>query len=172
MGGITYESVALLMRYLFLPLAVFITLYTVYMTIVDSMRASAVRAREAETGVLARLEYTGRRGESMKAYLVKEGTVGSGRTADVRLYARDVEKKHFYYEIENGGLFITPLDGAPMRTEGEEVQGEREIRPGSTFFAGDLEIKYIMLRIQTPPVSPTTKQFYGKILPNVMSRKK
>lgn len=172
MGGITYESVALLMRYLFLPLAVFITLYAVYMTAVDSMRAKAIRTREAETGVLARLEYADKHGKTVKAYLGKEGTVGAARTADVRIFSQEIEKKHFYYEIENGGLFVTPLDGALVRVDGEEVQGEKEVRPGSAFFAGGVELKYLMIKIPAVPVSPTTKRFYGKILPNIMTKKK
>lgn len=171
MNGITYESAALLLRYLFLPLGVFIALYAAYMTVVDAMRASFVRAREAETGILARLEYRNRRGECVKASLMKEGSVGSGRKADIRLYTPEVEKKHFYYEIQDGGLFITPLDG-PLTAEGKEVTEGAEIRPGSVFLAGDAEIRYTLIKIPTPPVSPTTRRFYGETLKKIMIKKK
>ena len=106
-----------------------------------------------------------------KISLYKEGVVGSGRSADVRIGGAGLERKHFYYEIFDGAVEITPLDGAVVIVDGEEISDFVSLRPGGVFTAGRAQLKYVVNRVPVKPVSPTTKRLYGSILQKVTEKK-
>jgi len=171
LNGNLYESCALVLRYVFVLLGFFIVLRSAYMALVDGGRAKSIRSGEAETGILAHLSVSGERVKKDKYSLYKEGVVGSGRGADVRIGGAGLEKKHFYYEIFDGAIEITPLDGAVIHVDGEEIQDFVCLRPGGVFTAGRAQIRYVVNRITVKPVSPTTRKLYGSILSKVMEKK-
>ena len=171
MNGNIYESCALVLRYGFVILGLFIALRSAYMTLIDGRRAKSIRTKEAETGVLAHFSVSGERVAKEKIPLYKEGTVGSGRSADVRIAGAGLEKRHFHYEITDGAIEITPLDGAVIIAEGEEISDFAAFRPGGVFTCGRAQLKYVVNRIPVIPVSPTTKRLYGSILNKVTEKK-
>lgn len=177
-----YESAALILRFLFLLLAAGIFLRAAWMTFRDSARARSLRQMEEKTGAIAHFRVTDVRGRTAVIPILREGTVGSQWKCDVRISGIKLEKKHFYYEIIDGGIEITPLDGSvmPVMTDmmevknGSEGQGpfdKKAFRPGRTFSCGDAQFKYIVNRISVKPVSPALKRAYGSITGKLMEKK-
>lgn len=168
-----YESAALLLRYVFLVLGAFIFARCAWMTFVDSARASSLRQMEEKSGAIAYFSLLDKRGKKKIYPIRREGTVGTQRSADVRIGGVGLEKKHFYYEIIDGGIEITPLDGAWIRLEGssEEIYEKRALRPGHVFYAGEAEIKYAVYLISKKPISPALKRAYGSITDHLVRKK-
>ena len=171
MNGNLYESFALVLRYVFVLIGVFIVIRSAYMALIDGRRAKSIRAGETETGILAHFTVSGDKVTKEKISLYKEGIVGSGRSADVRIGGAGLERKHFYYEIFDGAVEITPLDGAVVIVDGEEISDFVSLRPGGVFTAGRAQLKYVVNRVPVKPVSPTTKRLYGSILQKVTEKK-
>ena len=171
MNGNVYESCALVLRYAFVLAGAFILVRSAFMTLMDTRRAKVIRSTEAETGVLAHFSLSGEKVPNERYPLYKEGTVGSGRASDLKISGAGLEKKHFYYEIYDGAIEITPLDGAAVFFEGEEITDFLSLRPGGTFRCGRAQFKYIVNRIPVKPVSPTTRRLYGGILSKIVEKK-
>ena len=169
----TYETAALLLRFLFLFLGAAVFVRAAWMTFKDSARASYLRQAEEKTGIIAHFSVTDERGRGMTVPLLREGTVGSQWKADIRIGGAGLEKKHFYYEIIDGGIVSTPLDGAFIKLEEkpEEIYDAETLRPGHVFFAGTVQFKYVVNRIAVKPISPPLKRAYGSITEKILKRK-
>lgn len=167
-----YESAALLLRFLFLLLGILILVRAAWMTVKDSARASSLRQNEEETGVIAHFVVVDRKGRGIEIPLLREGLVGTHRKADIRISGAGLEKKHFYYEIIDGGIVVTPLDGAFIKLEGkpEEMYDPETLRPGRIFFAGNVQFKYVVNLISVKPISPPLKRAYGSIADKILKR--
>ena len=178
-----YESAALVLRFLFLILGAGIFLHALWETSVDLMRGRWLRQAENKTGAIAHFNVTGARWHrTLTIPIPREGTVGSQRKCDVRISGARLEKKHFYYEIIDGGIVITPLDGGvtPVVQDMMEVKNpddgegpfDRKIlRPGRVFECGEAQFRYIVNRISVKPVSPALKRAYGSITGKLMEKK-
>lgn len=177
-----YESVALVLRFLFLLLGAGIFLRAAWATMVDSSRARSLRQLEEKTGTIAYFNVIDARGRKAVVHIPREGTVGSHWKCDVKIGGAGLEKKHFYYEIIDGGIEITPLDGAveAVKTDLMEVKPEMDgegpydkkiLRPGRTFTCANAQFKYIVNRINVKPVSPALKRAYGRITQKLMEKK-
>lgn len=177
-----YESAALVLRFLFLLLGAGIFLRAAWMTFWDSARARSLRQMEERTGAIAHFSVIDSRGRKAIVPIPREGSVGSQWKCDVRIGGAGLEKKHFYYEIIDGGIVITPLDGAvtPVapglmdvkpEADGEGPYDKKVLRPGRTFACGDAQFKYIVNRISVKPVSPALKRAYGSITGKLMEKK-
>ena len=177
-----YESAALVLRFLFLILGAGIFLRAAWATVVDSARARALRQMEEKTGTIAYFNVIDARGRKQVVHIPREGTVGAQWKCDVKIGGVGLEKKHFYFEIVDGGIEITPLDGAvtPVKpdlmevrpeTDGEGPYDKKILRPGRTFACGEAQFKYIVNRISVKPVSPALRRAYGSIIGKLMEKK-
>ena len=177
-----YESAALVLRFLFLILGAGIFLRAAWETAVDSSRARFLRQAEEKTGAIAYFSVIDARGRKSVVPLPREGTVGAQWKCDVKIGGAGLQKKHFYYEIIDGGIVITPLDGEVKPTVNDimEVKKEEEsvgpydkktFRPGRTFSAGSAQFKYVVNRIHVKPVSPALKRAYGSITAKLLQKK-
>ena len=177
-----YESAALVLRFLFLALGAGIFLRALRETMVDTRRARWLRQAENETGAIAHFTVTDSRGRKTVVPIPREGTVGSQWKCDVRIGGIRLEKKHFYFEIIDGGIVITPLDGGvtPVVSDIMEVKNpddgegpfdKKILRPGRVFECGEAQFKYIVNRISVKPVSPALKRAYGSITGKLMEKK-
>lgn len=177
-----YESAALVLRFLFLALGAGIFLRGAWATVVDSARARSLRQLEEKTGMIAYFNVIDARGNKQVVYIPREGTVGAQWKCDVKIGGIGLEKKHFYFEIIDGGIEITPLDGAvtPIapdlmevrpETDGEGPYDKKVLRPGRMFTCGEAQFKYIVSRISVKPVSPALKRAYGSITRKLMEKK-
>lgn len=177
-----YETAALVLRFLFLVLGAGIFLRAAWATVVDSARARSLRQLEEKTGNIAYFSVIDARGRKQVVPIPREGSVGAQWKCDVKIGGIKLEKKHFYYEIIDGGIEITPLDGAvePVKTDLMEVRPETDgegpydkkiLRPGRTFTCGEAQFKYVVNRIPVKPVSPALKRAYGSIAGKLMEKK-
>lgn len=176
-----YESAALVLRFLFLFLGAGIFLRAAWETAVDSSRARSLRQFEEKTGAIAHFVVIDARGRKTVVPIPREGTVGAQWKCDVKIGGVGLEKKHFYYEIVNGGIEITPLDGGVrtvltdiMEVKNKEEEGlfdKKVLRPGRMFICADAQFKYIVNRIAVKPVSPALKRAYGSITAKLMEKK-
>lgn len=177
-----YESAALVLRFVFLFLGAGIFLRAAWETAVDSSRARWLRQTEETTGAIAYFSVIDSRGRKTVVPIPREGLVGSKGKCDVKIGGIRLEKKHFYYEIIDGGIVITPLDGGvtPVMTDMMEIKSEDDgkgpfdkkiLRPGRTFACGEGQLKYIVNRIPVKPVSPALKRAYGRITGKLMEKK-
>ena len=177
-----YESAALVLRFLFLLLGAGIFLRAAWMTFRDSARARSLRQMEEKTAAIAYFSVIDSRGRKINVPIPREGTVGAQWKCDVKIGGVRLERKHFYFEIIDGGIVITPLEGAvtPVAPDLMEVKPESDgegpydikvLRPGRTFACGDAQFKYIVNRISVKPVSPALKRAYGSITGKLMEKK-
>ncbi len=177
-----YESAALVLRFFFLLLGAGIFLRAAWMTFRDSARARSLRQMEEKTGAIAHFTVIDSRGRKTVVPIPREGTVGSQWKCDVKIGGIGLEKKHFYYEIIDGGIEITPLDGAvtpvapdlmdvKCETDGEGPYDKKVLRPGRTFTCAGGQFKYVVNLISARPVSPALKRAYGSIAGKLMEKK-
>lgn len=177
-----YESVALVLRFLFLALGAGIFLRAAWATAVDSARARSLRQMEEKTGAIAYFNMIDARGKRRVVRIPREGAVGSQWKCDVKIANAGLSKRHFYYEIVDGGIEITPVDGAVVTKASDlmEVAADTErkgpydikiLRPGHTFTAGEAQFQYFVDWIDVKPVSPALKRAYGRITQKLMEKK-
>ena len=177
-----YETAALVLRFLFLTLGAGIFLRAAWATAVDSARARSLRQMEEKAGAIAYFNVFDARGEKKVYQIPREGSVGSQWKCDVKIANVGLSKKHFYYEIVDGGIEITPLDGAVIEKApdlmkvGPKAQrkgpyDKKIVRPGHTFTAGKAQFQYFVNWICVKPVSPALKRAYGRITKRLMEKK-
>lgn len=109
MSANAYEVLALAMRYVFAALMVLIVLRGWRISAVDSQRARKLRRLSPETGIIGEMLVVdgGERARPGMRYPVTlEGTIGSGRRADIRVRHSSVSGRHAYYQMTDAGLFV------------------------------------------------------------------
>lgn len=165
-----YQSAALILRYGLTALGAYIAGRAAYMTLRDSRNAARIRSGVKQDGVLARLDVRVKR--HARAYsLEREGAVGSGLGADIRVTSAGLKRRQFYYEIVNGDLIVTALKRTSlMRRPDADAVKQLTIKPGGCFIAEGTVFKYTIYRQKATPLSPMTRRAYGDKLKNVLSR--
>lgn len=118
MNASAYELLSLAMRYVFAGLMALIVLRAWRISAVDSGRAKKLRRLSPETGIIGELLVTdgGERARPGMRYPVTlEGTIGSGRRADIRIRHSAVRARHAYYMMTDEGLFVRGHASARIR---------------------------------------------------------
>lgn len=113
-----YELLALAARYLFAGLMILIVVRAWRITIIDSRRAKTLRRISPETGIsgeLLVLEGDEKAKRGMKYPVIREGQIGSGRKADIRIRHSSVRRRHAYFILKPEGLIVRSHAGAPLR---------------------------------------------------------
>ena len=110
-----YEILALAARYFFAGLFLLIVLRAWRVTVRDARRARKLRRLSPQTGLsgeLVVLEGEGRARRGMRYPVIREGTLGSARSADVRVRHPSVRPRHARFELTEEGLSLTAVSGA------------------------------------------------------------
>ena len=143
-----YEILALAARYFFAALFLLIVLRAWRVTVRDSRRASKLRRWSPQTGLsgeLVVLEGEGRARRGMRYPVIREGTLGSARSADVRVRHPSVRPRHARFELTEEGLSLTAAPGAKLLDgEGERAR-KLLLRDGDCFTAGSVTLTLVLI---------------------------
>ena len=143
-----YEILALAARYFFAGLFLLIVLRAWRVTVRDARRARKLRRLSPQTGLsgeLVVLEGEGRARRGMRYPVIREGTLGSARSADVRVRHPSVRPRHARFELTEEGLFLTAAPGAKLLDgEGERAR-KLLLRDGDCFTAGSVTLTLVLI---------------------------
>ena len=143
-----YEILALAARYFFAALFLLIVLRAWRVTVRDSRRASKLRRWSPQTGLsgeLVVLEGEGRARRGMRYPVIREGTLGSARSADIRVRHPSVRPKHARFELTDEGLALTAISGAKL-VDGDGKRVRRLLlRDGDSFYAGSVLLSLVLI---------------------------
>lgn len=143
-----YEILALAARYFFAALFLLIVLRAWRVTVRDSRRASRLRRWSPQTGLsgeLVVLEGEGRARRGMRYPVIREGTLGSARAADIRVRHPSVRPKHARFELTDEGLALTAISGAKLANgEGRRVR-RLLLRDGDNFYVGSVLLSLVLI---------------------------
>ena len=143
-----YEIFALAARYFFAGLFLLIVLRAWRVTVRDARRARKLRRLSPQTGLsgeLVVLEGEGRARRGMRYPVIREGTLGSARSADVRVRHPSVRPRHARFELTEEGLSLTAVSGAKLLDgEGERAR-KLLLRDGDCFTAGSVTLTLVLI---------------------------
>lgn len=143
-----YEILALAARYFFAGLFLLIVFRAWRVTVRDSRRARKLRRWAPQTGLsgeLVVLEGDGRARRGMRYPVIREGTLGSGRAADIRVRHASVRSRHARFELTEEGLALTAVSEAKLRDgEGKRVR-KLLLRDGDNFYAGSVLLSLVLI---------------------------
>ena len=143
-----YEIFALAARYFFAGLFLLIVLRAWRVTVRDARRARKLRRLSPQTGLsgeLVVLEGEGRARRGMRYPVIREGTLGSARSADVRVRHPSVRPRHARFELTEEGLSLTAAPGAKLLDgEGERAR-KLLLRDGDCFTAGSVTLTLVLI---------------------------
>ena len=143
-----YEILALAARYFFAGLFLLIVLRAWRVTVRDARRAGKLRRLSPQTGLsgeLVVLEGEGRARRGMRYPVIREGTLGSARSADVRVRHPSVRPRHARFELTEEGLSLTAAPGAKLLDgEGERAR-KLLLRDGDCFTAGSVTLTLVLI---------------------------
>ena len=143
-----YEILALAARYFFAGLFLLIVLRAWRVTVRDARRARKLRRLSPQTGLsgeLVVLEGEGRARRGMRYPVIREGTLGSARSADVRVRHPSVRPRHARFELTEEGLSLTAAPGAKLLDgEGERAR-KLLLRDGDCFTAGSVTLTLVLI---------------------------
>ena len=143
-----YEILALAARYFFAGLFLLIVLRAWRVTVRDARRARKLRRLSPQTGLsgeLVVLEGEGRARRGMRYPVIREGTLGSARSADVRVRHPSVRPRHARFELTEEGLSLTAVSGAKLLDgDGERVR-KLLLRDGDCFTAGSVLLTLVLI---------------------------
>lgn len=143
-----YELLALCMRYVFAALMILIVVRIWRATVVDYHRANELRRLSPETGIIGEmlvLNGDGRTRSGMRFPLIREGTIGSASSTDIRLLSRSVRRRHAFFQMTRDGLLVRGQSGAKLGGDGVETGvRERLINDGDVLNIGKIRLMLIL----------------------------
>ena len=140
----TYIAVALVLRYVFTALGVFIAFRVLYMTLKDTRRQRLMKNTPG-AGAVAEL-IVRKDGKSVKHLLNAEGTVGSGIGCDVRIKGAGLKKNHFMFRISNGCMLLMPFPGVHLKYTGGGIESDAlTLQSGKSVALGKATLRFVML---------------------------
>ena len=81
----------------------------------------------------------------MRYPVIREGTLGSARSADVRVRHPSVRPKHARFELTDEGLALTAISGAKL-VDGDGKRVRRLLlRDGDSFYAGSVLLSLVLI---------------------------
>ena len=143
-----YEILALAARYFFAGLFLLIVLRAWRVTVRDARRARKLRRLSPQTGLsgeLVVLEGEGRARRGMRYPVIREGTLGSARSADVRVRHPSVRPRHARFELTEEGLSLTAVSGAKLLDGDGERARKLLLRDGDCFTAGSVLLTLVLI---------------------------
>ena len=147
MGANAFEILALAMRYVFAGLMLLIVLRAWRITAIDSRRARKLRRLSPDTGVVGEMlvvEGGERARTGMRYPVTLEGTMGSGRRADVRVRHSSVRSRHAFYQMTREGLFVRGHASARLRDGAGRVARELTLGDGDVLQLGAVKMMLVL----------------------------
>ena len=154
MSANAYEILALAMRYVFAALMLLIVLRAWRITAIDSQRARRLRRLSPQTGIIGEMLVMdgGERAKPGMRYPVTlEGSIGSARTADIRLRHSSVRRRHAYYLMTDEGLFVRGHASARIRRDHGDPERELLLRDGETLQLGRVSLLLVLSGADSAP---------------------
>ena len=154
MSANAYEILALAMRYVFAFLMLLIVLRAWRITSVDSRRARKLRRLSPQTGIIGEMLVVdgGERAKPGMRYPVTlEGSIGSAKTADVRVRHSSVRRRHAYYLMTEDGLFVRGHASARIRRDHGNLEREVLLRDGETLQLGKVSLLLVLSGADSAP---------------------
>ena len=148
-----YELIAYAARYWFALLAVLVAFYGWRACVTDNRRARILRYQAHGAGCVGErvmLDDGTKKKKNRKPECYQfgaEAVIGSGRTADVRIRARDVKKRHIFMTYRPGEMVLHAVDGAPF-TSPVNREGEHILRDGDELQIGALRMTLVFFNAE------------------------
>ena len=143
-----YEILALAARYFFAALFLLIVFRAWRITLKDGRRAKKLRRWAPETGLSGELmvvEGDERAKRGMRYPVIREGVLGSGRAADVRIRHSSVRNRHARFELTEDGLLVTALEGARLLSSEGRRARKLLARDGDSFWVGKVRLMLVLI---------------------------
>ena len=141
------------MRYVFAGLMILIVLRAWRLTAVDSARAKKLRRLSPETGIIGEMLVINggeKARPGMRYPVTLEGTLGSGKGADIRVRHSSIRRRHAYYMMTDEGLFIRGHANARLGVDGRWVR-ETTIRDGGEMRIGRVDLMLVLTGADAAP---------------------
>ena len=150
MNSDIYSVLALIARYGFAALMLFVVGRAFVMTKTDAGRAKKLRTAAQPVGELRE------KGRSGAIYpLPESGFLGSGRSMDVRVRSGGIRRKHAYFEQRTGCILFESVHGAPIRIGPEKHKGQGVLaRNGDVIRFGDTDLTLLLYAAPTRRSAP------------------
>jgi len=139
-----YALIALAARYWFVALIVALLFRGWRMTVADNRRAKLLREWMGQTGCVGELILNPGSKKRVSYPIPREGVLGSGFSADVRIRHRDVRRAHAHFELREGGLLMKPLGRAELAVGGGFTGAAVFLRDGDVLTVGKLQLMLVL----------------------------
>ncbi len=144
MSSDLYALVALAARYWFAALMLVLLFRGWRMTVADNRRAKLLREWMGQTGCVGELIANPGARNRVSYPIPREGVLGSGRSADVRIRHRDLRRAHAHFELREGGLLIRPLGSARLAVGGGHSGEAVFLENGDVLNVGRLALMLVL----------------------------
>ena len=152
-----YEFIAQTMRYIFAILMLLIVIRAARITLVDSRRAAKLRRLSPSTGLIGEmvvLEGDERAKRGMRYPAIREGTIGSGRSADIRIRHSSIRRRHAIFQLNEKGLQVRTHAGSRLRDGHGRTVKEMTLRDGDSLFVGGVKLLLVLSLPEQPKRRP------------------
>lgn len=166
MNSDLYALIALAARYWFVALIVVLLFRGWRMTVADNRRAKLLREWMGQTGCVGELILSPGSRKRVSYPIPREGVMGSGRAADVRIRSRELMRAHAHFELREGGLLIRPLGKAELSVGGGFSGESVFLRDGDVLSIGRLQL---MLVLFDAPVEEEETDEWFEVGPDAVS---
>ena len=144
MNSDLYALIALAARYWFVALIAVLLFRGWRMTVADNRRAKLLREWMGQTGCVGELILNPGTKKHISYPIPREGVLGSGRAADVRIRSRDLKHAHAHFELREGGLLVKPLGRAELKVGGGFTGESVFLQDGDVLTIGKLQLMLVL----------------------------
>ena len=157
MNANAYELLSLAMRYVFAGLMVLIVIRAWRITFIDNRRANKLRRLSPDTGVIGEMLVTTgseRARPGMHYPVTLEGSIGSGRRADIRIRHSTVKGRHAIYQMTDEGLFVRGHAHCRIRDGHGRLARQLVLQDGDILRIGDVALMLVLSDGGSTPAEP------------------
>ena len=173
MSANAYELLALCMRYVFAALMVLILVRAWRITLVDGHRATKLRRLSPETGIIGEflvMDGHERSRNGMRYPVILEGSIGSGRRADIRLRSSSVKSSHAVFHMTEDGLYIRGRARCKLRDGFGRSVKELTLRDGDLITIGSVRLMLVFSGTDAPRRMPVEHIEHAHVRPERAQR--
>ena len=142
-----YELIAQTARYIFAALMLLIVIRAGRNTLIDSRRAAKLRRLSPMTGLIGELvvlEGDERARKGMRYPVIREGAIGTSRSADIRIRHSSIRRRHAIFQMTEDGLHIRGHAGTRIRNSHGEPVREITLGDGANFGIGRVHLLLVL----------------------------
>ena len=147
MSSEAYELTALAARYVFVVLIAWIVWRACRGAWIDSRRAARLRRLSPMTGLCGEMivvEGDGQARRGMRYPVIREGTIGSSRRADIRIRHGSVRRRHAYFQLTDAGLSVRSHAGARLSDGDGRTVRELTLADGDRLGVGRVRLLLVL----------------------------